>query len=223
MAIILNFHGVGAPNPEVPPDERPYWLSAGRFRDILDQVAALREAGRDIRITFDDGNRSDVEVAVPELSARGLSATFFVLTGRFGREDSVSERDVRTLLDMGFAVGLHGRAHVDWRRLDDAGLAEETVVARLHLAEVAGRPIGEVAIPFGCYNRRVIAHLERQGFQRIFTSDGGHASPAARIQPRTSLRADMDDARVLAILSDRAGVFTRARRAVSAFVRQRLV
>lgn len=221
--MILTFHGLGPPPASVPADERPYWLSAERFAAVLDRVAAARTAGRDVRLTFDDGNRSDLEIALPFLRARGLVADFFVLTGRFGRPRALSEADVQALVAAGMAVGLHGRDHLDWRRLDAAGLARETEAARARLASVLGRPVTAVSVPFGAYDRRVMAHLRRQGFAEILTSDGGATRPEATIKPRTSLRADTDDATLDAVIADRVPPVRRLRRALSRRVRRYLI
>lgn len=97
---ILMYHSVA----EVPPS-LPDWcvLPAERFQaqmrwlsrqpvDVLpldDAVAALR-AGRlrqpTIAITFDDGYRNNVEVALPILKRYGFPATVFLTTGFIGRD-----------------------------------------------------------------------------------------------------------------------------------------
>ncbi len=222
MTVILTFHGVGRPHVGVGEDERPYWLPADRFLSILDRVVALGGTGRAFRITFDDGNMSDLELAAPALAARGLGADFFVLTGRLGQAHYLGADDIRALAAQGFGIGLHGARHLDWRTLDAPALREETHDARAQLESVTGRPVTAVAVPFGAYNRRVMAHLLRAGFAEILTSDGGRADAGARIKPRTSLRSDMEAETIEAILEDRVGPLRRLRRAASRFVRRNL-
>ena len=79
-AINLTFHGVGEPQRRLDPGEANVWVSRERFLSMLDSVADRA----DVRITFDDGNASDVEHALPALRERGLNATFFVVAGRLG-------------------------------------------------------------------------------------------------------------------------------------------
>src|SRR5262245_37046734 len=60
--INLSFHGVGTP-PLAPrePGEHDYWIGHDGFLAVLDEVV-----GRDdVRLSFDDGNASDVEAALP--------------------------------------------------------------------------------------------------------------------------------------------------------------
>ena len=47
-----------------------------------------------MRISFDDGNASDLEIGLPALLERGLTATFFVLAGRLGRPGSLDADEV---------------------------------------------------------------------------------------------------------------------------------
>ena len=78
-AIGLNFHGIGDPARPLEPGEARYWISTARFTDILDRVMAQPNPGAYF-LTFDDGNLSDHEIALPALRARGLDAAVFVLT-----------------------------------------------------------------------------------------------------------------------------------------------
>jgi peptidoglycan/xylan/chitin deacetylase (PgdA/CDA1 family) len=141
----------------------------------------------DVRITFDDGNMSDVVHALPALRRRGLKATFFVVAGRLGAPGFLDERGVRKLLDAGMSVGCHGMSHRPWRRLGDEALREELVVARKILEEIVERPVTEAACPFGSYDRRVLRFLRRYGYEHVYTSDRGLTRPDAWLQPRTSL------------------------------------
>ena len=62
FAVYLTFHGIGEPEGRIPSEERPYWVAADRFDEILGMV---RKSGANARITFDDGNLSDRTVALP--------------------------------------------------------------------------------------------------------------------------------------------------------------
>jgi peptidoglycan/xylan/chitin deacetylase (PgdA/CDA1 family) len=222
--VIVNFHGIGAPHDDVAEAEVPYWISRSLFERIVDRIADLRcTDALDIAVTFDDGNRSDLEVATPVLMKHCIPGSFFVLTGRTRLPAYLAAADIRALIGMGMKVGLHGQDHVDWRYLDSEGLTREIVLARVQLAEMAGEPINAVGIPFGAYNRRVFTRLEEEGFEEIYTSDGGRALPTARFKPRTSLRADMTWERIEEVLSGCDSRLAAIRRTVSTFLRRRVV
>ena len=212
--IVLNFHGLGDPPADVGEDERPYWLSFNSFDALLDQVDSRGGEAR-FAFTFDDGNASDLEAA-NRLQRRGYAARFFVLAGRLEKPGLTTAADLKTLREMGMIVGVHGYDHVDWRTLDDAGLERETVDARRVLEEALGERVNEVAIPFGSYDRRVMHWLKRQDFGHIHTSDRGPLCNAEqRIWHRNSIRNDMGQGELEALLDGRWPLRQRMGRAVT--------
>ena len=216
--IALNFHGLGAPHAGVEPGERPFWLTAGEFEGIVERVAARPDRERFL-FTFDDGNASDL-IAVEVLARHGFSGRFYVLTGRLGEAHYLATDDLRRLRGAGMTIGLHGRDHLDWRTLDDAQLDAETSGARRELADLLGAPVDEVAIPFGAYDRRVIARLRRQGFARILTSDRGAFRPHERIWARNTVRRDTAGEEPAHVLESDGSALTRLRRMGSRTVRR---
>ena len=82
------------------PGEADYWIGVDRFLDVLDRISGHPDRER-LFITFDDGNISDLAIAVPELQRRGLRAEFFVLTGRIGQPGSLDADDIRALIGAG--------------------------------------------------------------------------------------------------------------------------
>ena len=80
-----------------------------------------------LAITFDDGNMSDLAIAAPELEARGLKATFFVLTGRLGQVGSLGWADVGALQARGMQIGSHGIDHRDLTAINPMELRNEMV------------------------------------------------------------------------------------------------
>jgi peptidoglycan/xylan/chitin deacetylase (PgdA/CDA1 family) len=191
--LVLNFHGIGTPG-GVSHGEAAVWMSVERFNDLLDYIFAP-PPGPPISITFDDGNASDVAIALPELRKRRLKATFFLCAGRLDGPGYLSRADVGALLSTGMQIGSHGMHHRDWRTLSEDALGDEIDTARRCLEEVCRKPITDVAVPFGSYDRRVLAKLRSAGFARVFTSDRGLSRPAAWVKPRTTLgvAASRDD------------------------------
>jgi peptidoglycan/xylan/chitin deacetylase (PgdA/CDA1 family) len=91
--INLTFHGIGRTERNLEPGEELLWLDEEEFASALDAIV-----GRgDVRITFDDGNASDVEHALPQLRQRGLTATFFVVAGRLGAPGFLDATGIRAL------------------------------------------------------------------------------------------------------------------------------
>jgi peptidoglycan/xylan/chitin deacetylase (PgdA/CDA1 family) len=184
----LTFHGIGPPTRRLGPGERGVWLTVPTFLSVLDAVAERT----DVALTFDDGNASDVEHALPALQSRGLGATFFLSAGRLGEPGFLGAEDVPRLTAAGMAIGSHGMRHRPWRGLDEAALREELVVAREMLVEAAGVPITQASCPFGAYDRRVLSALRHCGYERVYSSDRGTARRDAWLQARNTVEPSDD-------------------------------
>ena len=182
--INLGFHGIGAPERGLEPDEDQYWIDAPRFEELLDTALELPE----VRLTFDDGNTSDLSVALPMLVERGLTASFFVIAGWLGQPGSLAADDVRALAEAGMTIGTHGMQHRSWRSLDEEGYREELDEAREVLEAAAGARIDEAACPYGAYDRRALRALKRREFRRVYTVDRRTAGPDDWLQARYVIR-----------------------------------
>jgi|HubBroStandDraft_3_1064219.scaffolds.fasta_scaffold29533_2 peptidoglycan/xylan/chitin deacetylase (PgdA/CDA1 family) len=178
------FHGVGTPGRELEPGEDAYWVEADRFLRILDEIATWPRA----RISFDDGNASDVQVGLPALVERGLVAQFFPLAGRLGAPGSLAPGDVRELASEGMEIGTHGMWHRTWRGMDATTRTAELVEARSRIADAAGVAVVDAACPLGRYDRTLLSDLRQLGYRRVYTSDRQAARPAGWLQPRFSVR-----------------------------------
>lgn len=191
--MILTFHGVGEIPGHVEGSERGVWVERDLFESILDDVRDRDE----VAITFDDGNRSDVDVAMPALAERGMSATFFVLADRLGAPGYLGADDLAELRAAGMSIGCHGSAHLLWRSLDSDALRRDVAGGRSELERALGRDVTEASCPFGGYDRRVLRELRRLGFTRVYTSDGGWTRGGRWLQARNTVTADWQPLRDL--------------------------
>jgi len=219
--LVLSLHGVGEPHHWVGGEELPYWISVRSFTRLLDEALELPK-GSELKIifTFDDGNASDALVALPELSKRGLRASFFVCAGRIGKEHYLDDSMIKDLLEGGMSIGTHGMHHRNWRILDAKALEEEVVEARRKLEDIIQRPVTTVAIPFGSYDRRVINRLMRDPWECVYTSDRGKARSSAKIKPRETVDATMQDEYLLRALSATPSLRVRMQRELTCFYKR---
>jgi peptidoglycan/xylan/chitin deacetylase (PgdA/CDA1 family) len=216
----LTVHGIGDPVRPLEDGEDRTWVTIAQFEQALDAIEEARATGHDVRITFDDGNDSDVRIGLPRLIARGLTAEFFVLAGMLGAPGRVSKSDVATLLESGMSVGSHGWSHVDWRSLDDSTAHREMHEAHEVLSDLTEQPVRRVAVPFGSYDRTVLSRLRKAGVQRVYTSDGGPTSADRWLQARTSLHATMTSSWIRSVVFDDATPVVRARRIAARTVKR---
>ncbi len=202
MIINMCFHGIGRCVAEREPGESRYWVDEELFLRVLDEVVDRS----DVRLSFDDGNSSDFELALPALRERGLTATFFALAGRLDDPVSLGRSELRELRSAGMEVGSHGWAHVPWRGLNEADARRELIEARGALAEASAGAIDEAAMPLGRYDRQLLARLRAAEYRAVFTSDRLPARPDAWLQPRYSVTATDTVDSVRAFLSQRASL-----------------
>lgn len=184
--MILTFHGIGDPPAHIEDSERSVWVGREVCETTLDQVAGRRG----VVVTFDDGNRSDVEIGLPALHSRGIVATFFIVAERLDQPGYLTRDEVRELSNAGMTIGFHGLRHHSWRSLSDHELRDELEGGRSMLEDTVEQPVTEASCPFGEYDRRVLRHLRRLGFQGVYTSDGGTTRPGAWLQARNSIGRD---------------------------------
>jgi len=206
----LCFHGIGAPERDLEPDEDRYWVTEEQFGELLE--AAGREPR--MRLTFDDGNASDAEIALPALRRAGLTASFFVVADRIGKRGSLTAGQLRELSQAGMTIGNHGLRHRSWRSLDERALEEELGEARATIAEASGRAVDEASCPFGEYDRRVLAALRERGFRRVYTVDEAPAPPDAWLQARYTIRSTDTPASLERLLGARNDLVASLRTAV---------
>lgn len=212
----LTFHGLGPVPRAVEAGERAVWVGTPDFHAILDAVGS--EPG--VLLTFDDGNASDAEIALPALAERGLGATFFALAGKLGGPGYLDAAGVRALSDAGMRIGTHGMDHRSWRGLSPADTERELGDARRRLEDLCGAPVDEASCPFGAYDRGVLGALRRHGYRRVFTSDRLPARADAWFQPRFTVHAG-DDADTVRGWLRGGPALERAVRRAKVFLKQR--
>jgi peptidoglycan/xylan/chitin deacetylase (PgdA/CDA1 family) len=199
MRTHLCFHGIGTCAVEREPGEASYWMAEDLFLRVLDQV----QRRPDVELSFDDGNKSDVEIALHALRDRGLRASFFPLAGRLDDPTSLDPSDLRELRNNGMQIGSHGWRHVPWPKLPEAEARREFIDSRLVLEEASGGVITTAACPLGRYDRRSLQRLKRAGYSVVYTSDRFPVRPSSWLQARYSVTvADTMDS-LTSILSGR--------------------
>lgn len=214
--IILTWHGLGAPQRPLDAGEERVWQSADRFAECVQ--AAQRYEG--VQITFDDGNESDHEIALPVLLKHGLQATFFVCASRFDMPGFLSRAQVRELVKAGMSIGLHGMHHRSWRGLSAVELEEEIGEASRRIADASGVPVREAACPFGGYDRRSLSALRKARIQRVYTSDRGRASQNAWLQARNTVYSTDTAESVAAMITRTPPLASRLSRSIKGVVKR---
>jgi peptidoglycan/xylan/chitin deacetylase (PgdA/CDA1 family) len=191
MSVCLMLHGLGPPPSHVSDVDAQYWLPLKTFALV---VSLARPANA--TITFDDGNASDTEIALPALLHAGLKASFFIPSDRVGTPGYVNATGLRMLHESGMLIGSHGCAHVRWNEMPDSAIVEDVRRSVENLSSIIGENVTAVAVPFGACDRRVLDVLRNLGIGRVYTSFSGPDSGRGWLVRRDCITADLTEAEV---------------------------
>ncbi len=161
----------------------PYLVTPETFRKQLDAIAVSglpvltmkqlvhdydngQSPKRSVVLTFDDCSRELWDVAIPELEQRGLKASFYAVSSRFGGQNDWDDHrgaprvelmiadELRTLAEMGHEVGSHGVHHQRLDQLAHADVVNELVQSKQVIEAVTGILVETLAYPFGAIPER---------------------------------------------------------------------
>jgi peptidoglycan/xylan/chitin deacetylase (PgdA/CDA1 family) len=166
------FDPVYSVHPEMFARQLDWLLQQGHRATLLDDASASGD-GRDVVISFDDGDVTNVEVALPLLLERGMRAEFFVTTDFVGQCGMLAPDDIRRLAANGMGIGSHGRTHAFLADLDMVDMVAELDDSRCRLQAICGRPIDAIALPGGRGGERELIAAQRLGYRHLLGSVPG--------------------------------------------------
>ena len=162
MHSILVYHTISSPAEPLPGDidisperfERQLsWLSRWRQVVRLDETLCELSGGphaRGVAITFDDGFRDNLTVALPLLEKFRLPITLFVAAGFVGQDGYLSAEELREIARHPLVtIGAHGLWHRHFTRLSNDEARLELRESRSRLKDITGRKIDLMAWPYG--------------------------------------------------------------------------
>ncbi len=145
-------------------------------------------------ITFDDGDASNLEQALPLLQESGLAAVFFITRNFVGQRGMISRAGVRGLADAGMVIGSHGLSHRFLNTLSPNTLAIELASSRDFLQQITGRPVVLLSLPGGRGGPREIQAAYDAGYRSVLGSRPGNnlATPAGALIDRVVISRQTD-------------------------------
>jgi len=141
-------------------------------------------------ITFDDGWKSQYDVAWPILKKYNYPVTLFIYTegvrgGHFGGGEALSWEQLAEMRDAGVDIQDHSATHQDLRkpydkvakkRLSpseyDQWLQDEIVGSKNLLEQRLGIKVNCFAVPYGFYNQHIKDVCKAAGYEAVFTVYG---------------------------------------------------
>lgn len=187
---VLMYHFVGDPK-SIPSSEGNFvspqalemqmeFLKKFRYRVIsldtyYNTLRGARESeGREVVITFDDGDFTFAEKAVPILEKYKFPVTMFLVSGLIekGENGSMNLETIKKLQkDHGWInFQSHTQTHAHLLEISDEQLKNEMEKSRLQLMELLGTPVRDLSYPYGEFDKRVMEAAEKAGYRMAFTT-----------------------------------------------------
>ena len=127
------------------------WLSRRADR-VVDLYKILEAAPGEefFAITFDDGFRDNLTVALPLLEKYNLPMTLFAVAGFIGTENYLSPQELKELAAHPLVtIGSHGLRHRHLSRLPEREVRDELLESKRILEQITGDTVDLLAYPYG--------------------------------------------------------------------------
>lgn len=158
-----------------------HWLSRWRQVVPLFQTLSPGSKRRDLAITFDDGFRDNLTVALPLLEKFSLPMTLFVAAGLVDQDGYLSEEELREIATHPLiTIGAHGFWHRHFNRLTPDDARFELVESRRLLEEIVGRKVDLMAWPYGECNPELERLCADSGYRAAWSVWKGTNSTYSR-------------------------------------------
>jgi peptidoglycan/xylan/chitin deacetylase (PgdA/CDA1 family) len=148
-------------------------------------ISNLRPSVRHVAVTFDDGFRTVIENAIPELRARDIPVTIFVPPACLGKSPSWPgvEEDLETheiVADLHelrqlkesqlVSIQSHCLTHSDLCRLDAKDAKHEIIQSKTLIEHGLKEKVESLSFPFGSFDSSHIEYARNAGYSRVFST-----------------------------------------------------
>lgn len=151
-------------------------LRAVSVGELLQSWSAGARKGL-VGLTFDDGYRDFLHVALPILERYGFSATVFMVVGMLGKENDwahwydprprlelLESAELREISARGIEIGSHSMTHPKLPDLNAETLEREVGDSRRLLSELLGETVEGFCYPYGLLDKASVEGVRRAGY-----------------------------------------------------------
>jgi peptidoglycan/xylan/chitin deacetylase (PgdA/CDA1 family) len=161
-------------------EEQLSWLSRRRNVLPLTDILTRSRRSRGVAITFDDGYRDNLTIALPLLEKYRLPMTLFVVAGFVGREEYLSESELREMARHPLVtIGSHGLWHQHFTELSLRDARFELLESRRRLQSMIDGRVDLLAWPYGDCNEELEVLSGESGYRASWSvwkgSDATHS------------------------------------------------
>jgi len=152
------------------------WLAKWGYRGIsLKKFYENIEQEKTVVLTFDDGYKDFIDVAMPILDELNFSATVFIVFELIGnisqwrtedlRPPLLSWNDIYKIIHKGCEIGSHGLYHRDFFQLSEEELEHEIAGSKKLIEEELEMPIISFSYPWDRCNEQILDIVKRAGYK----------------------------------------------------------
>lgn len=174
------YHTIAAPQAPLPSDidvsperfeKHLRWLAERRKQVVpLRKFLSVSEKANLIAITFDDGFKDNLTVALPLLEKYDLPMTLFVAAGFIGKKNYLTTQDIGKMASHPLiTVGSHGFGHLHLSRLSADEARFELLESKKMLEEITNKEVDLLAYPYGDCDLQVEKLSQECGYRAAWS------------------------------------------------------
>ena len=155
------------------------WTTISPAEYLRHLTAGAELPRKPVMLSFDDGSAGQAQEGLVQLTKRGMTGTFFVMTVVLGKLRWMSIRDIHRLADAGMTIGSHTWDHHAVSDLSGHAWKVQLELSRETLREASGQPVEHFAYPYGVVSARAFPHLVKAGYKTAFQLEAKKLDPVA--------------------------------------------
>jgi peptidoglycan/xylan/chitin deacetylase (PgdA/CDA1 family) len=121
-----------------------------------------------VMLSFDDGSAGHATEGLRQLTKRGMTGVFFVMTVVLGKPGWMTSRDIKRLADAGMTIGSHTWDHHAVSDLSGRDWRVQLDRSRTVLRRASGQPVSHFAYPYGTVSSKAFSHLRDAGYRTAY-------------------------------------------------------
>lgn len=142
-------------------------ISPTQYRDHLFTGAQLPD--KPVILSFDDGRDNQFSAALPALTQRGMTGTFFIMTVILGNSGWITRDDVKRFADAGMTIGSHTWDHQMVTKYSASkDYTSQLAQPRELLRQLSGQEVDDFAYPYGAWNTAVLPQVQKAGYRSAY-------------------------------------------------------
>ncbi len=126
-----------------------------------------------VSVTFDDGWATQYVNGLPILKQYQIPATFYLISGSLNQAEYLTTAQAKAIQSASNELGSHTVTHSDLTTLSTTKLNKELSGSQMVLQQLFGGSIVDFAAPYGTYNQKTIAAIQKY-YRSQRTTDAGY-------------------------------------------------